>query len=120
MSGITGQTERREPELTTSTLLAMTDGQRTTLGLITIGMAVAGVVGIVGDAETGWPQILLRVAIVLGAIWLAAPGFHRVPRRVAVGIAAGITVVAFRPRLVLAGVVVAAAVMVLWRRGSTG
>lgn len=86
------------------------------LGIITVGLAAAGVVGWVTGAETGWPQILLRVAIVLGAIWLAAPGFHRVPRRVAMGVAATFFIIAVRPRLVLGALAIGAIVTLLWRR----
>jgi len=86
------------------------------LGLIAIGMLGAGLVGWVTDADPGWPAILIRTAIILLAIWLAAPGFNRVPRRVAVGVATAITVVAFRPRLILAALAIGGLTMVLWRR----
>jgi hypothetical protein len=80
---------------------------------------MAGVVGWLSGAETGWPQILLRVAIVLAAIWLAAPAFHRVPRRVAYGVGAALLVIALRPRLVLAALAIGALITLLWRRRTT-
>ncbi len=98
------------------TLQPMTRGQRNLLGLITVGLMLAGVVGWATGAATGWPEILVRVAIVLAAIWLAAPGFDRVPRRVAVGVSAAIAIIAFRPRQVLAALAIGAVVAILWRR----
>ena len=94
----------------------MTRGQRITLGIVALGFAAAGLVGWLTGAEVGWPQILLRVAIVLAAIWLAAPGFHRLPRRVAIGLGAGAAMLALRPRFVLGALVLALLVMLLWRR----
>lgn len=96
----------------------MTRVQRILLGVIVLGMAIAAGIGYAVGAGPGWPEILLRVAIILGAVWLAAPGFDRIPRRLSVGLAAGIGVLAVWPKLVLRAVLVAAVVTVLWRRRS--
>jgi len=86
------------------------------LGFITLGLMLAGVAGWATDADSAWPQILVRVAIILAAVWLAAPGFDKVPRRVAVGVSAAIAVVAIRPKQVLAAVAIGAVATILWKR----
>ncbi len=53
--------------------------------------------------QPGWPQLLVRAGIMLAAVWVAAPGFNRVPRRLLIGLATAAVVLVIRPRLFLVG-----------------
>ena len=91
--------------------------QRTILGLIALGLVVAGALGtfteIFGTDSLWWGGVSLRAGAILGVSWLVMPKARHVPSYVWVGLGIFAGVLAFRPRLVLFGIVLAFVAMVV-------
>ncbi len=72
----------------------------------------------VTQSEPGWPGIVLRAGIILGAIWLVLPNLRRVNRRTWATIGIPALVLLLRPQLILWGAAVGFVVWLLtrWKR----
>ena len=90
--------------------------QRIAIGVIAALFLGVGAVGVIGDLDPAWPQILLRGGILLAAVWFAAPAFSRVPRRVLIGLSVVGLMVVVRPRLILWSIVLGAGISILGGR----
>jgi hypothetical protein len=91
--------------------------QRTVLGLIALGLFVAGSLGtfteVFGADSVWWGGVSLRAGAILGVSWLVMPKARHVPRYLWVGLGIFAGVLAFRPRLVLFGIVLSFTAMVV-------
>jgi hypothetical protein len=96
----------------------MDRAQRISIGVVALLALVAGGIGVALDLDPTWPPLLLRAAIVIGAIWFAGPVFHRVTRRVGIGLAVVAAVIVVRPRLILWALVVGALTAIVVGRSS--
>lgn len=87
------------------------------LGLIALGLLVVGSLGtfteIFGTESLWWGGVSLRAGAILGVSWLVMPKARHVPSYVWVGLGIFAGVLAFRPRLVLFGIVLAFVAMVV-------
>lgn len=91
--------------------------QRTVLGLIALGLFIAGSLGtfteLFGSDSRWWGGVALRAGAILGVSWLVMPKARHLPRYVWVGLGIFAGVLAFRPRLVLFGIGLAFIAMVV-------
>ena len=102
--------------------------QRITLGLIALGLLIAGTLGtftdLLGADSLWWGGVSLRAGAILGVSWLVMPKAQNVPRFLWVGLGIFAAVLAIRPRLVLFGIVLAFVAMVVvafaQRRAASG
>ena len=69
---------------------------------------MVGGYGLLAIETPGWPQLLLRAGIMLTAVWIAAPGFKNIPRRVLIAVGGVGAVLVLRPSLILWGAAVSA------------
>jgi len=91
--------------------------QRIVLGLIALGLLVAGSLGtfteVIGADSVWWGGVSLRAGAILGVSWLVMPKVRHVPRYLWVGLGVFAGVLAVRPRLVVFGIVLAFMAMVV-------
>jgi hypothetical protein len=91
--------------------------QRTALGVIALALFVAGSLGtftdLFGSDSLWWGGVSLRAGAILGVSWLVLPKARHVPRYLWVGLGIFAGVLAFRPRLVMFGIVLAFVAMVV-------
>lgn len=83
---------------------------RIALGVVVLGLAVAGTIVMTvdgGDRNLG--GVLVRASVVLGAVWLVLPNARRVRREVWTGAAVFAVVLIAAPRLILWGFLIAMA-----------
>ncbi len=86
------------------------------MGIIALGLLVAGVIGtllaMTGGDSLWWGGVTLRSGAILGSIWLVMPKARDVPTAVWVGIGVFAGFLAIRPRLILFGLAIALVAMV--------
>jgi len=91
--------------------------QRTVLGMIALGLLVAGSLGtftdLFGADSLWWGGVSLRAGAILGVSWLVMPKARHVPPYVWAGLGIFAGVLAIRPRLVIFGIVLAFIAMVV-------
>lgn len=91
--------------------------QRTALGMIALGLLIAGSLGtftdIFGADSLWWGGVSLRAGAILGVSWLVFPKARHVPRFVWAGLGIFAGVLAIRPRFVVFGIVLAFFAMIV-------
>ena len=91
--------------------------QRITLGIIALGLLIAGSLGtftdLVGADSLWWGGVALRAGAILGVSWLVMPKARHLPRYLWVGLVIFAGVLAIRPRLVIFGILLAFLAMVV-------
>ena len=92
------------------------DYERHLLGAIALIMLGGGAIGLATESDPGWPGIVLRSGIILGAIWIGLPSLRRMRRRTMAAFAIPVVVLMVRPRLILIGVVVGLVVWLVTRQ----
>lgn len=90
--------------------------ERNMLGAVALIMIGSGAAGMLTVDDPGWPGIVLRSGIILGAIWVALPSLRRLQRRTWIAIGIPALVLMFRPWLILWGALAGAIVWVFSRR----
>ena len=72
------QSKHRAPASRKTQVTEQDSGKRLLIGLITVGCLIAAVVSaLVGDWQTASTAALIRVGIVMAALWLAYPRIQR-------------------------------------------
>lgn len=92
---------------------------RPTLGIITLLLGAAGVTwwlwpGTEGDVAA---QVVVRAAVILGALWVGLPAIERSPRWLGIALGVVAVILIIRPRLIIWGLVIAVIIGVLGARG---
>jgi hypothetical protein len=105
-----------EPDKANTTTAGRANPERTALGALAIVAICAGVWGMITSEGPGWPGITLRSGIILAAIWIALPNLRRLRPATWYAMAAPTFVLLARPRLILWGLALGAAIWVANRR----
>lgn len=91
--------------------------QRRALGIVALIFLALGLAGtfteVFGTDSRWWGGVTLRTGALLGVFWLVMPKARQVPHAVWVGVGIFSGVLAFRPRLVLLGLVLAFVAMIV-------